>query len=136
MFIRAALTLTALALGATLGAHAATAQGAKADTGIHVTGSAKLKAEAKVGEADARATALKLVPSGRIRAGELERENGKLIYSFELKVPGKSGIEEVNVDAMTGAVVAHEHESPAAEKKEAAHDARAAKRSTKGSTTP
>ena len=50
---------------------------------------------------------------------ELEDENGKLIYSYELKVPGRSGIEEVNVDAKTGAVVNTEHETPASERGEA-----------------
>ena len=52
----------------------------------------------------------------------VERENKKLIYSYELKVPGRGGVEEVNVDATTGKVVSAEHESPAAEKKEQAKD--------------
>jgi uncharacterized membrane protein YkoI len=60
------------------------------------------------------------VPGGTIQSAELEREHGKLIYSFDMKVAGKSGIEEVNVNAVTGKLVAHEHESPTAEKKEAA----------------
>ena len=90
----------------------------------HVSGDAKLKAEAKVKEADAVAIAMKEVPNGKIQSGEIEREGGKLIYSFDIKVPGKSGIEEVNVDAMTGGLVAHEHETPKAEKKEAAMEAK------------
>ena len=73
---------------------------------------------AKISEETAAAAAQKRVPKGTIQAVELERENKKLIYSYELKVPGRSGVEEVNVDAMTGKVVAAEHESPAAEKKE------------------
>jgi uncharacterized membrane protein YkoI len=77
---------------------------------------------AKVSEESAAATAQKRVPKGVIQAVELERENKKLIYSYELKVPGKSGIEEVNVNAITGKVVSAEHESPAAEKKEEAKD--------------
>ena len=83
-----------------------------------VSGSATLKAEAKVSEAAARATALKEVPNGVIQSGELEREDGKLIYSFDIKVPGKSGIEEVEVDAMTGAVVEREHETQSMEQKD------------------
>ena len=35
---------------------------------------------------------------------------------------GKPGIEEINVDALTGKVIAHEHESPKAEKMEAAQE--------------
>jgi uncharacterized membrane protein YkoI len=101
---------------------------ARAASSAKVSGDAKLKAEAKVTEAEARATAMKEVPGGTIRSGELEREGGKLIYSFDIKVAGKSGIEEVNVDAMTGSVLAHEHESPKAEKKEAAQDKKSAKK--------
>jgi len=89
-----------------------------------VSGDAKLKAEAKIKETDAVAIARKEVPSGKIESGEIEREGGKLIYSFDIKVPGKSGIEEVNVDAMTGRLIAHEHETPKAEKREAAKEAR------------
>src|SRR6185503_3243107 len=80
---------------------------------------AALRKEAKITSAKARATALKEVPNGRVQSSELERENGKLIYSFDIKVPGKSGVEEVNVDAVTGAMIAHEHETPKMEKKEA-----------------
>ncbi|MEO6527278.1 MAG: PepSY domain-containing protein, partial [Gemmatimonadaceae bacterium] len=90
----------------------------------HITVDAKLRAEARISEAVARATALKEVPNGKVQDGELERENGKLIYSYDIKVAGKSGIEEIAVDAMTGTVVAHEHETPAAEKKEAAMEAK------------
>ncbi|MEO8621224.1 MAG: hypothetical protein ABI625_09170 [bacterium] len=44
-----------------------------------------------------------------------------------MKVAGKSGIDEVNIDALSGKLVSHEHESPAAEKAEARADAKAAK---------
>lgn len=74
----------------------------------------------KVSEEAASKTALKRVKKGSIESVELERENGKLIYSYDIKQPGKSGVEEVNVDAMTGKVVAKMHESAATEKKEAA----------------
>ena len=80
---------------------------------------AKLLAKAKVKEADAAHTAQAKYPTARIQAVELENENGNLIYSYELKVPGHSGIEEVNVNAKTGAVVNTEHEGPNAEANEA-----------------
>jgi uncharacterized membrane protein YkoI len=83
---------------------------------------AALMREAKITKAVATKTALAEVPRGKVRSSEIERENGKLIYSFDIKVAGKSGIEEVNVDAITGAVIAREHESPKAEKKEAAQE--------------
>lgn len=79
----------------------------------------------KIGEKDAAATAQKRVPKGTIDAVELEREKGKLIYSYELKVPGKSGTTEVNVDALTGKIVGTSHESAADEAKEAAEEAKA-----------
>jgi uncharacterized membrane protein YkoI len=89
---------------------------------------AALRHEAKIAEADARKTALAAVPGGRVQSHELEREKGKLIYSYDIKVAGKSGIEEVNVDAITGAIVAHEHEDAAAEAKERKAEAKAKKK--------
>ncbi len=95
-----------------------------------------LAKDAKITEAAASAIAQKRVPAGVIQAVELEREGGKLIYSYEIKVPKKSGIEEVNVDGMTGNVVAVKHESAATEKKEAAADAKAAKKAAKTPKKP
>jgi len=83
-----------------------------------------LQKEAKISEETARATALKEVPNGTVKSSELERENGKLIYSYDITVPGKSGVEEVNVNAKTGAVVGKSHESPKTEKKEAVQEAK------------
>ena len=83
---------------------------------------------AKISPAAATATALAKVPGGKVQSAEIEKEDGKLVYSFDIKVAGKSGIEEVLVDAMTGTVVGVEHESPADEAKEAKEDkAKAAK---------
>jgi hypothetical protein len=79
-----------------------------------------LAKRAKITESVAAETAQKRVPKGKIEAVELEMEKGKLIYSYELKTAGKSGTDEVNVNAMTGKVVGVSHESAAAEKKEAA----------------
>jgi uncharacterized membrane protein YkoI len=88
---------------------------------------ATLQKEAKVSEETARATALKEVPNGTVKSSELERENGKLIYSFAITTPGKSGIEEINVNAIDGSVVNREHESAATEKKEAAKESKTKK---------
>jgi uncharacterized membrane protein YkoI len=92
-----------------------------------VESQAALEKEAKITMADARALAKKTVPGATIQAGEIEREGGKLIYSFDMKTAGKSGIDEVNIDAMTGAVIANQHETPKAERAEAKADAKAAK---------
>lgn len=109
---------------AALHAPTAAAQSTKARSSAAAkrTDDAKLRTEAKITEAAARVTALKEIPAGKIRSGELERENGKLIYSFDIKVAGKSGIEEVQVDAITGLVVSNVHETPKMEKAEAAAD--------------
>ena len=50
------------------------------------------------------------MPGSAVKALELEREHGLLIWSFDLTVAGKPGIEEVEVDALTGKVVSVEHE--------------------------
>ena len=88
---------------------------------------AVLQKEARFSMEDARAMALRTVPGATIQDGEIEREGGKLIYSFDMKVAGKSGIDEVNIDAMSGKLVSHQHETPAAERAEAKADAKAAK---------
>ena len=83
-----------------------------------------LAKKAKISEAQAADIAMKRVPKGKIEAVELEREDGKFLYSYDLKTPGKSGIDEVHIDAMTGKVVSFVHETPAMEKKEAADEAK------------
>ncbi|WP_411279151.1 PepSY domain-containing protein [Gemmatimonas sp.] len=77
---------------------------------------------AKVTPSTATATALAKVPGGKVQSAEIEKEDGKLVYSFDIKVAGKSGIEEVLVDATSGAVVSVAHETPADEAKEAKAD--------------
>jgi uncharacterized membrane protein YkoI len=120
--------LTLLAAVLTVGAATrATAQEAKAAPKKEATSQTALQKEAKIAEADARKTAIEAVPGGKVQSHELERENGKLIYSYDIEVAGKSGVEEVNVDAMTGAIVAHEHEDAKAEAKEKKAEARAKK---------
>ncbi len=88
---------------------------------------AALAKKAKIAEPAAAATALARVPNGKIKAVELEQEGGKLVYSYDLAVAGKSGIDEIQVDAVSGLVVSTEHETPAAMKAEAAQDAMDAK---------
>ena len=111
-------------------------QAMKHTASVHVKGNAKLKSEAKVTEADAIATAQKEVPDGKIQSAEIEREGGKLIYSFDIKEPKKSGVEEVNVDAMTGTVVKKEHESAKAEKAEMKKEAAEMKKESKEMKKP
>jgi uncharacterized membrane protein YkoI len=81
----------------------------KADT------QAEMQKEAKISMEKAKEIALKQVSNGKIKSSELEREHGKLIYSFDITVAGKSGVTEVNVDAITGNVISSKHETPAKE---------------------
>jgi uncharacterized membrane protein YkoI len=57
--------------------------------------------QAKITPDSARAIARRTVPGAAIQSGETEHEDHRLIYSFDMKVPGRSGIEEVNIDALT-----------------------------------
>jgi uncharacterized membrane protein YkoI len=79
---------------------------------------AKFMAEAKVSKDDAGKTALAKVPNGTIKESELEKEHGKLIWSFDVATPDAKDITEVNVDAITGDVVSAEKEAPEGQEKE------------------
>ena len=83
--------------------------------------------KAKITKSAARATALALVPGGVVKSSELETENHRLIYSFDIAQPNKSGIEEVQISAVTGKLVNRHHESPAKEASEAVADAKVMK---------
>lgn len=73
---------------------------------------ARLVAQARVSKDDALKTALAIVPGGEMKEAELEKEHGKLIWSFDLNTPGSKDITEVNVDAISGAVVSTQTEAP------------------------
>ena len=64
---------------------------------------AALAKEAKITREQAEAIALKKVP-GTILEGELEKEDGKLIYSFDIRKADKQ-IFDVEVDANTGEII-------------------------------
>lgn len=88
----------------------------------HKDKEAKLMAEAKVSKEAAQQTALAKVPDGIIKDAELEKEDGKLQWSFDVATPDSKDITEVNVDAITGAVISADKESAADEAKEAAEE--------------
>jgi|SRR5581483_45387 len=88
----------------------------------------KLQAAAKLSRADAEKIALGQVPNGTIKDGELEKEHGKVIYSFDIAVSGSSDIKEVAVDAINGQVISVETETPEQQAKEAAEDAKKEKK--------
>jgi uncharacterized membrane protein YkoI len=76
----------------------------------------QLQAEAKISKTDAQAAALAKVPNGTCKECELEREHGKLIWSCCFTTPDSKDVTEVNVDAITGAIVNVEHEKASEEK--------------------
>ena len=83
-------------------------------------GSPELQAKAKVTCLAARKSALSEVGGKglRVRSSELEEEGGKLVDSFDVKRKGKPGVDEVQVDALTGEVSSVKHESAKDEAKE------------------
>ncbi len=77
--------------------------------------------KAKLTMQQARAIASKK-KSGQIKSEELEKEKGRMIYSFDIQRANQ--IHEVNVDASTGEVVEDSVEDPAVEAKENAQEAK------------
>ncbi|MDP1889684.1 MAG: PepSY domain-containing protein [Gemmatimonadaceae bacterium] len=118
------LTTTAtLVLASVLAAGAVSAQNTQSTSQMKEE-KPGLLAQATITPDAARKLALAQVANGQIAEQEIEMEDGKLAYSFDIKVPGRRGIEEVLIDAKTGALIAHEHESPKQEAAERAKEAR------------
>jgi uncharacterized membrane protein YkoI len=82
---------------------------------------ASLKTDAKISLEQARTIATKKVP-GDIREEELEKENGKLVYSFDIQATGQHDITEVQVSAIDGSIVSVEKENAAHEAAEKKQD--------------
>jgi uncharacterized membrane protein YkoI len=114
------ITVLALALGAV--AWAGPSRGQNEAEGKNSQGEEKLAKQARITMEQARETALKRAP-GNVESGELEKEHGKLVYSFDIR-NSKGTITEVQVSAITGKVVRVEHEN---KKQEAAEKEKEAK---------
>ncbi|MDD5544126.1 MAG: PepSY domain-containing protein [Acidobacteriia bacterium] len=122
-FVRGVMTALFILAVFVAGLNIARAQSAKTKK------DAALASQAKITMDQAREIALKKAP-GTVASGELEKEKGKLIYSFDIKTSEKE-ITEVNVDAITGKVLSVEKEDAAKEAAEAKKEAR-----TKSKTAP
>lgn len=59
----------------------------------------------------AQKTALSQVPGGSIKEAELEKENGRLVYEFEV-VDSSHRVSKIDVDANSGDIVGVEHKYP------------------------
>lgn len=82
----------------------------------------KLAKKAKITLAQAREIALR-EDNGTVEDEELEKEHGKLVYSFDIRNAGGT-ITEIWVDAKTGKVVHKSEENAEAEAKEKAAGAK------------
>jgi len=85
-------------------------------------------AKAKLSKDEAEQIAMTKVPGGKIKEGELEMEGGVLIWSFDVATEGSKNITEVNINAVTGKIVAVDVETPEDQAKEAKEDARKGKK--------
>ena len=101
----------------------------KAPCSIHPkkdTPQSELAGMAKVTQADAQKTALAILKDptkATIKQAELESEHGCLVFSFDVAIEGKTGVQEIQVDAGTGKVLSSKHESAKAEAAEKAKEA-------------
>ncbi len=76
---------------------------------------AQLSKLATFSKMDAEKVALakfKAPAKATIASAELEAEHGCLIWSFDVHTAGKSGIQEVNIDAGNGHIISSTHEGP------------------------
>ena len=62
-------------------------------------------AEAKISQEQAQNIALAQVPGGKVKEAELEREHGKLVWSFDIATADSRHVMDVEIDAETGAVL-------------------------------
>jgi hypothetical protein len=85
----------------------------------------QLAALAKISRRDAERAAIAALHSHgavTVSSAELESEHGCLIWSFDLKQHGETGIEEVQIDAGDAALISVKHETVRQERVEAARD--------------
>lgn len=96
--------------------------GAIADAPTVLTTDNARSSGARIDHHTAESTALAQVPGGRVIGGELEREHGHLIWSFDIAVPGSRSIREIHVSARSGRVLSMTTETVADQAREAAAD--------------
>jgi uncharacterized membrane protein YkoI len=102
-------------------------------TAKHHETEADLMKLATITKDSATTVALGAVPGGTVKSSEIEREKKHVVYSFDVAVDGKEGVEEVLVDAKTGKILKQEHESAKKERKEARKEA---KKNAKAASKP
>ena len=83
---------------------------------------AELMKQAKITKAQAEQIALAKVPRGTVKSAEIEKEKGRIVWSFDIARPGTRDITEILVDAKTGEIISSQNETPQDQAKEAAAD--------------
>ena len=78
---------------------------------------------ARIDHAAAERTALAQIPGGHVISSELEREHGRLIWSFDISLPGSRDIREVHVSARSGRVLSVTTETAVDQAREASAEA-------------
>ncbi len=130
----ALVTLTTAAVAdAEAGAHPVAQSGTQAAAPPVKESKPGLLRRAAVASDPTTRTAMQPVPNDEIEEAEIEQETGRLVYSYDVKLPGKPDVDEMLVDSQTGAVVSHTHESAAAESR---WNGRAAKARTSDGMSP
>jgi uncharacterized membrane protein YkoI len=74
---------------------------------------ASLQAQLLIPRDRAETAALRLVPGGEIVAGNLEQDNDRLLWWFDVSIPGSRNVKAIQIDAYTGAIVSNTIETPA-----------------------
>lgn len=70
-----------------------------------------LAEHARITDANARVIALQRVRGGRIVEAELEEEDGRLLYEYEIRVADRPGVVKAEIDARNGSVVRERHQA-------------------------
>ena len=82
----------------------------------------ELMKQAKITKGKAEQIALAKVSHGIVKSAEIEKEKGRIVWSFDIARPGTRDITEILVDAKTGKIISTQTESPRDQAKEAAAD--------------
>jgi hypothetical protein len=75
-----------------------------------------LAEQVRVTDANARVIALQRVPGGRIVEAELELEDGKLQYEYEIRVADGPDVVKAEIDARSGSVLREKRRDQAGER--------------------
>ena len=73
---------------------------------------ASVQAQPRITRQQAENAARELVPGGAIVGGNLERDKGRLLWWFDVSIPGSRNVKAIQIDAYTGAVVSNTIATP------------------------